>query len=212
MSAVPSGMPVVPTTSPPFFLISFDIGVARRLAPGIVGKDDMPLLAHFRQRRREGDRLRRRVIVQAEGVAVARRGGERGVEAHRDHVDDLGVLPDRHAGKADIRQEAADMNVDLVVLHHLDGLLPGDGGRALVVDDIEFDRAAVDAAIGIDAVGRHLQTDDRGLAAGGARRRTAAARSRSYKTWPRRKPSPTAPAPASWRRSRRRRSRSGSGA
>ena len=57
------------------------------------------------------------------------------------------------------------MGVDAVLLHHLLGLLPGDGRRALVVDDIEFDRTAVDAAVFVDAIGRHLQTDDRGLAA-----------------------------------------------
>ena len=144
------------------------IGVARRLAPGIIGIGDVPLLAHLGERRREGDRLRRRVIVDAEAVAVALRGGQRGVEAHADHVDDLGVFPHRHAGETDVGQEAADMGVDIVLLHHLLGLLPRDGRRTLVVDDDQLDRTAVDAAVLVDAVGRHLQADHRGLAAGGA--------------------------------------------
>src|ERR1700685_3432860 len=59
---------------------------------------------------------------------------------------DLGVLPDRHAGDADVGQEAADMDVDIVLLHHLGGLLAGDGRRALVVGDHQLDRTAVDAS------------------------------------------------------------------
>ena len=60
------------------------------------------------------------------------------------------------------------MDVDIVLLHHLRGLLPRDGRRALVVGDDQLDRTAVDAAGGVDAVGRHLQADHGGLAAGGA--------------------------------------------
>ncbi len=60
------------------------------------------------------------------------------------------------------------MGVDIVLLHELLALLPCDCRRAFVVDDVEFDRPAVDAAALVDAVGRHLQSDHRGLAAGGA--------------------------------------------
>ena len=55
-----------------------------------------------------------------------------------------------------------------VLLHHFRGLLARNGRRALVVGDDQLDRTAVDAARGVDAVGRHLQTDNGGLAAGGA--------------------------------------------
>jgi hypothetical protein len=37
------------------------------------------------------------------------------------------------------------MGVDIVLLHHLLGLLPTDDRRALIVDNIELDRAAIDA-------------------------------------------------------------------
>ena len=60
------------------------------------------------------------------------------------------------------------MDVDIVLLHHLRSLLAGNGRRAFVVGDDQLDRTAIDAAGGIDAVGRHLQADDGGLAAGGA--------------------------------------------
>ena len=212
MSAVPSGMPVVPTTSPPFFLISRDIGVARRLAPGIVGEGDVPLLAHLGERGREGDRLRRRVVVQAEGVAVAGAGGQRGVEAHGDHVDDLGLLPHRHAGQTDVGQEAADVDVDVVLVHHLLRLAAPDVGLGFIVDDDEFDRPAVDAAVLVDAVGRHLQSDHRGLAAGGAGARERLLGADLVTPLRRRRPRATAPAPASSRRSRRRPSRRHGGA
>ena len=69
---------------------------------------------------------------------------------------------------------------------------------------IELDRPAVDAARLVDAVDRHLHADQRGLAAGGARRPTAAAACRSCRAWPGRRPPATAPAPAWWRRARRR--------
>ena len=67
----------------------------------------------------------------------------------------------------------------------------------------QLERPAVDAARLVDAVDRHLQADQRGLAAERAPRRTAAAASRSCRAWPGRRPPATAPAPAWWRRARR---------
>ena len=55
-----------------------------------------------------------------------------------------------------------------IVLDHLRGLLPGNGRRALVIHNIKLEWTAIDAAVFVDAVGRHLQSDDCGLAAGGA--------------------------------------------
>src|SRR5262249_6309278 len=95
-------------------------------------------------------------------------GGQRGVETDADHVDDLGLFPNRHASKTDVGQKAADMHVDIAFLHHLGGLLPRYRRRAFVVDNDQFDRAAVNAAGTVDAVDRHLQSDNYGLAAGGA--------------------------------------------
>jgi hypothetical protein len=113
----------------------------------------------LREHRPERDRLRRRVIVDAEAYAVACRGRQRGVEAYADHVDDVGVVPHRHAGDADVGQEAADMNVDIILLHHLRGLLTGDSRRTFVVGDHQFDRTAVNTAVAVDAVHGHLQAD-----------------------------------------------------
>ena len=123
------------------------IGVARRLAPGIVGIGDVPLLAHLvDQIGRDRHRLRRRVVVGPEAVAVALGGGQRGVEAHADHVDDLVFLEHRHAGEADVGQEAADMHVDLVLDQQLLGLAAADVGLGLVVRHDRLERPAVDAA------------------------------------------------------------------
>ena len=129
-------MPVVPTTSPPSFLISGRIGVARRLAPRVVGKGDVPLLAHLVDeigRDRHG--LRGSKLVGAEAVPVAFRGGQRGVEAHADHVDDFVFLKHRHAGEADVGQEAADVDVDIVFDQQLLGLAASDIGLGFVVRD-----------------------------------------------------------------------------
>ncbi len=60
------------------------------------------------------------------------------------------------------------MGVDIVLLRQLLGLLPSDGRRTAIIHDVQLDRTAVDAAVGVDAVGRHLQSDHRGLAAVGA--------------------------------------------
>jgi hypothetical protein len=111
--------------------------------------------------------------VGAEAVAVALGGGQRGVEAHADHVDDLGLLEHRHAGEADVGQEAADMDVDVVLDQQFFHLAPADVGLRFVVRDHDRDRPAVDAAVLVDAVDRHLQADQGGLAAGrrGARER-----------------------------------------
>ena len=166
MSAVPSGMPMVPTTSPPFFLISAGIGVAGRLAPRIVGKGDLPLLAHLVDEiGRERLRLRRGEVEGPEGIAVALAGRQRRVEAHADHVDDLVLDEDRRAGEADIRQIAADMDVDLVLGDQLLDRAASGIGLRLVVGDDQLDRPAEDAAGLVDAVDRHLQPDQRRLAA-----------------------------------------------
>ena len=143
------------------------IRVARRLAPGIVGKRDVPLLAHLDQRGRERHRLGRRVVERPEGVAAALGGGQRRVEAHADHVDDLLLVEHRLAGEANVGQEAALVDVDLVLDHQLLGLAAPDVGLGLVVGDDQLDRPAVDAARLVDAVDRHLGADQRGLAAGG---------------------------------------------
>ena len=108
--------------------------------------------------------MRRRVVVNAEAVAIALGGGKRGVETHADHVDDLGLFPDRHAGKTDVGQETADVNVDLVLFDHLQRLAARDVGLGLVVRDHQLDRPAIDADVLVDAVARHLQADNRGLA------------------------------------------------
>ena len=65
------------------------------------------------------------------------------------------------------------MGVDLVFFEHLLGLAATDVRLGLVVGHDDLDRPAVDAAVLVDAVDRHLQTDQRGLAAGraGARQR-----------------------------------------
>jgi hypothetical protein len=59
-----------------------------------------------------------------ERVAVAFGGGQRRVEAHPDHVDELVVLPDRHASQANIGQKAADMGIDVVLDDHFPGRTP----------------------------------------------------------------------------------------
>ena len=63
------------------------------------------------------------------------------------------------------------MGVDLVLDQQLLGLAAADVGLRLVVGDHDLDRPAVDAARLVDAVDRHLQADQRGLAAGRARAR-----------------------------------------
>ena len=63
------------------------------------------------------------------------------------------------------------MGVDLVLDQQLLGLAAADVGLELVVRDHDLDRPAVDAAGLVDAVDRHLQADQRGLAAGGGRAR-----------------------------------------
>src|SRR5260221_3696246 len=67
--------------------------------------------------------------------------------------------------EADVRQEPADVNVDIVLDEQLLGLAARDVRLGFIVRDDYFDRASVDAAVFIDAVDRHLQTDKGGLAA-----------------------------------------------
>ena len=76
------------------------------------------------------------------------------------------------------------MNVDIVLDQQLLDLAAGDVGLGLVVGDHDLDRPAIDAAVLVDAVDRHLQADQRGLAAERAARRRAAAPSRSCTAWP----------------------------
>ncbi len=83
----------------------------------------------------------------------------------------LCLLEHRHAGEADVGEEAADVDVDLVLDHQLLGLAAADVGLGLVVGDDELDRPAIDAARLVDAVDGHLHADQRGLAAGGGRAR-----------------------------------------
>src|SRR5262249_46583553 len=114
------------------------------------------------------NRLCRRIIVDAETDAVALGRGQRRVQANADHVDELGLFPNRHASKTDVGEEAADVNVDITFLHHLGGLLARDCGRTFIIDNDQFDWAAVDAAGIVDTVDRHLQSDNGGLATSGA--------------------------------------------
>jgi hypothetical protein len=118
---------------------------------------------------RERDRLRRRVVVDPEAVAVTLCRGQRGVEAHADHVDNLGLLPNRHAGQADVGEEAADMGINLVLVHQLAGLAASDIGLGFIIRDDQFDRPAVYAASLVDAVHGHLHANQSRLPAGGAR-------------------------------------------
>ncbi len=61
------------------------------------------------------------------------------------------------------------MGVNLVLDQELLGLAAADVRLGLVVGDHDLDRPAVDAARLVDAVHRHLQANQRGLAAGGTR-------------------------------------------
>ncbi len=141
------------------------VSVARRLSPGIVGIGDVPLLAHLVDEiGRDGYRLRRRKFVRPEAVAVALGGGQRGVEAHADHVDDLVFLEHRHAGEADVGKEAADVHIDIVFDQQLLSFPAPDVGLGLIVRNHRLERPAIDAARCVDAVDRHLQSDHRGLA------------------------------------------------
>ena len=145
-----------------------DIGIARRLTPGVVGIRDVPGLAQFVDEiGRECHRLRWGVVERAEGVAAAFAGGERGVETHADHVDDLVLVEHRLAGETDVGEEAALVDVDLVLHEQLLGLAASHVGFGFVVRDNEFDWPAIDAAGLVDAIDRHLRPDQRGLAAGG---------------------------------------------
>ena len=143
------------------------VGVAGRLAPGVVGEGDVPPLAHAHEAGRECHRLRRRVVERPEGVAAAPGGGDGGVQAHADHVDDALLLEHRHAGQAHVGEEAALVDVDVVLDHQLLGLAPADVGLGLVVGHDQLDGTAVDASRPVDAIDRHLRADQRRLAAGG---------------------------------------------
>src|SRR5258708_5983271 len=144
-------------------------GIPRRLAPRVVSKNDVPFLTHLADEMgSERDGLRRGVVGRPEAVAIAFAGGQRGVEAHTDHVDDLGVFPDRHARKAYVGEEAADLHVNLVLDDELFRLTAANIGLRLIVSDQELNRPAVDDAGFIDSVRGHLHADERGLAAHGS--------------------------------------------
>src|SRR5262249_44734485 len=106
-----------------------------------------------------------------ETITIAFGGGQRGIETYADHVDDLVLLEHRHAGETDVREEAADVSVDIVLDQQLLDLAAADIGLGLVVNSHDLDRPTVDAAVLVDAVDSHLQADQRGLAAKRARAR-----------------------------------------
>src|SRR5208282_2680886 len=95
-------------------------------------------------------------------VALAR--GDGGVEADADHVDDLLLRPDRHAGQAHVGEEAAHVDVDVVLDRQLLRLAPADVGFGFVVLHVQLDGSAVDPARLVDAVHGHLDADEGGLA------------------------------------------------
>ena len=150
------------------------VSVARGLPPRIVRVGDMPSLAQLIDEvGRKGHGLRWGVVEWPETVAVALGRRECRVEAYADDVDDLVLLENRHAGQADVGEEAAQVDVDLVLDQELLGLAAADVGLELIVRHDQLDRPAVDAAGLVDAVDRHLHSHQRGLAAGrtGARER-----------------------------------------
>jgi len=107
----------------------------------------VPLLAHLAdQEGRKRHRLSRGVVERPECVPTALAGRDSGVKAHTDHVDDLVLLPDRHAGEAYVRQKATLVDVDFVLDDQLLRLAPSDVGLGLVVRHDELDGPAVDAA------------------------------------------------------------------
>ena len=145
-----------------------DVGVAGGLPPRVVEEHDVPLLRQLAgQVRREGHRLGRRVVEGPEGVPIALGRGDRGVEAHPDHVRELVFLEHRHAGDAHVREVAALGHVDLVLDDQLFRLSPPDVRLGLIVGDDQLDRSSIDPAGLVDAVHGHLGADQRCLAAGG---------------------------------------------
>src|SRR5262249_61298243 len=117
----------------------------------------MPLFAYVVDKiRREGDGLRRSVVVNSEAVAVALGGSQRGVEAHADHVDDLGLFPDRHARETDVGQEAAAMSVDLIFVYQLAGLAASDIRFGFIIRDDQLNRPAIHPASLVYAIHGHL--------------------------------------------------------
>ena len=143
------------------------VGVLGGLAPGVVRVQDVPALADLAGHVGcKAHRLRRRIVERTEGVAVALAGGDGGVEANADHVDDFILGEHRHAGETDVGEETALVRVDVVFDEQLLGFAPADVGFELVVGDQQFDGTAADAAHLVDAVDGHLRADQRGLATG----------------------------------------------
>ena len=150
------------------------VGVAGRLTPGVVGEGEMPLLPYLVDEvRSDRHRLGRGKVVRTERVAAALGGGDRGVEANRDHVDDLVLLVHRHAREADVREISAGVRVDLVVEDQLLDLAPPHVRLGLGVGHQQLDGPAVDAPRLVDRVHRHVRADEGRLAArrGRARQR-----------------------------------------
>ena len=112
-------------------------------------------------------RLRRSIIEGPEGVTVALAGGERGVEANANHVDDLVLAEHGLAGEAYVGEKPALVCVDIVLDHELLGLAASYVGLGFVIRHDELDRPAVDAAGLVDAIDRHLRADQSRLAASG---------------------------------------------
>ena len=133
------------------------VGVARRLAPGVIGEKDMPLLADLvYQVGRKRHRLRGGEIERPKGIAVAVRGGNRGVETDANHVDDAGAPVFRYARDAYVAHEAALPHVNAVAGKQLAGLADPRSRLALGVLDNQLKRPSIDTARGVDAFGGDL--------------------------------------------------------
>ena len=139
------------------------------MAERVVGRDVIEFLAVFLdQRAGDGVRLHLRGVADAEHVPVAARAGDRvGMAAGHDVQDALFVRDLRH-GERQRRVDVAEQEIDLVAVDQLARLLHRRAGVAAdrILDD-ELDRAAEDAALGVDLVERHLAADELVLARAG---------------------------------------------
>ena len=126
---------------------------------------------------RKRHRLRRGEIERPKGITVAVRGGDRGVEADADHVDDTGAPVFRYARDAHVAHEAALPHVNAVAGEQLAGLADTRGRLALGVLDNQFKGPSIDTARGVDTFGGDFLSNLRHQAAagGGTRQRLNAA-------------------------------------